>query len=52
MYASLLREEDGRLLLKDANLHATKNTLASQVGQDIAPFLHNACESCSDFPGH
>lgn len=52
MYASLLREKGSRLFLKDANLHATKNTMASQEGQDITLFLHNACESCYDFPGH
>lgn len=47
MYVNLLREKDGRPFLKDANLHATQNTTATQEGQeDIILFLHNACESC------
>lgn len=40
------------MFLKDADLHVTKNIMASQEEQDITVFLHNACESCYYFPGH
>lgn len=52
MYDSFLWEKDCRLFLKDADLHITKNIMASQEEQDVAVFLHKACESCYYFPGH